>query len=145
MYLVDTNVISELRKGRKADPGVTSLLKTREDELFLPVQAIGEISFGIESLKRRGDVPQAKILQHWLDTVLEAFDGRILAFDQSCGLLWGRLRSANDQNLIDKQIAAIALVYDLTVVTRNIRHYDGTGVRLLNPFIADRVPDTSTN
>jgi predicted nucleic acid-binding protein len=72
-----------------------------------------------------------------MSAVLESFEGRILTFDQTCALVWGRLRSANDQNLIDKQIAAIALVYDLTLLTRNIRHYQGAGARVLNPFHAD--------
>ena len=138
MFLVDTNAISELRKGDKADPGVRAFLKSEEDSLFLPAQAVGELSFGVESLKRKGDLPQAERVQSWLDSVLDAFEGRVLSFDQSCSLIWGRLRSGNDQNLIDKQIAAMALIYDLTIVTRNTRHYDGTGVRVVNPFLADR-------
>jgi toxin FitB len=138
MFLVDTNAISELRKGNKADPGVRAFLKANEDSLFLPVQVIGELSFGVESLKRKGDLPQAERVQKWLDLVLDTFEGKILSFDQACALTWGRLRSANDQNLLDKQIAAMALIYDLTIVTRNTRHYDGTGVRVVNPFVADR-------
>jgi hypothetical protein len=138
MFLVDTNVISELRKGDKADAGVRAFLKANDDSLFLPVQAIGELSFGLESLKRKGDVPQAERLRKWLDSVMETFEGRVLNFDQSCALMWGKLRSGNDQNLIDKQIAAMALIYDLTLVTRNTRHYDGTGASVVNPFLADR-------
>jgi predicted nucleic acid-binding protein len=138
MFLVDTNAISELSKGKKADPGVRAFLKAQEDSLFLPAQAVGELSFGMESLKRKGDLLQARQVQHWLDSVLDAFEGRVLSFDHSCALIWGRLRSGNDQNLIDKQIAAMALIYDLTIVTRNTRHYDGTGVRVVNPFLADR-------
>jgi toxin FitB len=145
MYLVDTNVISELRKAQKADPGVRSFLRAEEESLYLPVQAIGELSFGVESLKRKGDLPQARRVQRWLDSVLETFEGKVLTFDQSCALIWGRLRSGNDQNLIDKQIAAMALVYDLTIVTRNTRHYDGCGVRVLNPFIADRSSEPKVN
>lgn len=144
MFLIDTNVISEMRKGTKADLGVRAFLKGREDDLFLPVQVIGELSFGVESLRRKGDSPQAAQVQRWLDEVLETFEGRILNFDQSCALSWGRLRSGNDQNLIDKQIAAIALVYDLTVVTRNTNHYAGTSVRIMNPFLADASPSQST-
>lgn len=143
MFLVDTNVISELRKGAGADTGVQTLLKAREEELFLPVQAIGELSFGVESLKRKGDLPQAERVRQWLDSVIETFEGRILNFDQSCALMWGKLRSVSDQNQIDKQIAAMALIYDLTLLTRNTRHYDGTGARIINPFLADRSSDTS--
>lgn len=137
MYLVDTNAISELRKGNKADAGVRTFLRAQENDLFLPVQAIGELSFGVESLKRRGDILQAKRVQLWLDSVLDAFQERVLNFDRDCALIWGRLRSSNDQNQIDKQIAAIAIVYDLTVVTRNTSHFAGTGVRLMNPFQSD--------
>ncbi len=60
-------------------------------------------------------------------------------------MTWGKLRSGNDQNLIDKQIAAIALIYDLTIVTRNTRHYDGSGVRVVNPFLADRSSGAHAN
>lgn len=140
MYLVDTNVISELRKGKKADPGVRAFLRVHEKDLFLPVQAVGELSFGVESLKRKGDILQAERVQVWLDSVLDAFQERVLIFDQACALLWGKLRSGNDQNQIDKQIAAIALVYDLTVVTRNTAHYAETSVRIMNPFLADAPP-----
>lgn len=145
MFLVDTNVISELRKGVKADPGVRAFLKANEDNLLLPVQALGELSFGVESLKRKGDLPRAERVQKWLNLVLDTFEGKILSFDESCALTWGRLRSANDQNLIDKQIAAIALIYDLTIVTRNTRHYDGCGVRVVNPFFADRASSRIPN
>jgi toxin FitB len=145
MYLVDTNAISELRRGPEADRGVRTFLKERENELFLPAQAIGELSFGIENLKRKGDLPQARLLQQWLDLVLEMFEGRVLSLDHSCALAWGRLRSGNDRNMIDKQIAAIALSYDLTIVTRNTRHYEGTGARVLNPFHADRSPRTASH
>lgn len=138
MFLVDTNAISELRKGDKADAGARKFLKDREETLFLPVQAIGELNFGVESLRRKGDLPQAERVRQWLDSVLEAFEERILSFDKSCALIWGKLRSGNDQNLIDKQIASIALIYDLTIVTRNTNHYDGTGARVVNPFLADR-------
>jgi toxin FitB len=145
MYLVDTNAISELRKGGKADPGVSAFLKAREDELFLPAQVIGELNFGIERLKRKGDLSQVKRLQQWLVSVLETFEGRVLSFDLACGLIWGRLRSGSDQNLIDKQIAAIALMYDLTIVTRNTGHYDGTGVRVVNPFFAGHSSGSPVN
>ena len=145
MFLVDTNAISELRKGKTADSGVRAFLKAEEESLFLPVQTIGELSFGVATLKRKRDLPQAARLQQWLDWVLDTFEGRILSFDQACAVMWGSLRSGNDQNLIDKQIAAIALIYDLTIVTRNTRYYDGTGARVVNPFHADRSAGTPAN
>jgi toxin FitB len=145
MYLLDTNVISELRKGRGGDPGVHRLLQLKEDQLFIPVQVLGELQFGIESLRRKGDLTESEQLQHWMATVLESFDGRILAFDQSCALLWGRLRGGNDQSLVDKQIAAIAIVYGLTIVSRNVRRYESTGAHVLNPYVADIKHGTSSH
>jgi toxin FitB len=137
MFLVDTNAISELRRGSKADPGVVRMLKSVEKDIFLPVQVIGELRQGIERLRHRGDFLQAQRLEAWFTTVLDAFALRILAFDVNCAQTWGRLMGRNDQNPVDKQIAAIALVYDLTVVTRDTGDFAGTGVRQLNPFVAD--------
>lgn len=145
MYLLDSNVISEMRKGPKGDPGVHQILRTNEDLLFIPVQVVGELQFGVESLRRKGDLIQSGLVEKWLNAVRDNFEGRILPFDESCALLWGKLRSANNQNLVDKQIAAIALMYNLTVLTRNVRHFADTGVRLVNPFFADRIPGTSAN
>ena len=138
MYLVDTNVISERRKGARADRGVAEFIDAVEHELFLPVQVVGELVRGVEGLRTRGDLPQAKVLGAWLDMILEEFSARILPFDLASAHTWGKLMRISDQNQIDKQIAAIALVYDLTIVTRNTRHFEGTGARTLNPFAADR-------
>jgi predicted nucleic acid-binding protein len=137
MFLVDTNVLSEKRKGSKADPGVAAFIESREHELFLPVQVVGELRSGIEGLRRRGDLPQALRLEKWFELILKEYALRVLAFDVECAEIWGTLMGVNDQHTVDRQIAAIALVYDLTVVTRNISHFEGTGVRLLNPFLAD--------
>jgi hypothetical protein len=140
MFLVDTNAISELRKGPKADPGVAPFLKSAEQQIFLPVQVIGELRQGVENLKHRGDLQQAERLQTWFDKVVDVFALRILAFDLECATVWGALMGPSDQNPIDKQIAAITLVYDLVVVTRNTDHFASTGTRLLNPFLADAPP-----
>jgi predicted nucleic acid-binding protein len=145
MFLVDTNVLSEVRKGPKADPGVVDFLQRPEHELFLPVQVTGELRYGIEKLRYRGDLPQALKLETWLQAILEDYSLRILVFDLPCAKMWGNLMGVNDQQPVDKQIAAIALVYDLTVVTRNIGHFAGTGVRLVNPFFADVTPSPPTN
>jgi predicted nucleic acid-binding protein len=137
MFLVDTNVLSEKRKGPKADPGVVDFIERTEHELFLPVQVVGELRSGIEGLRCRGDLPQAMRLEKWFELILEEYALRVLAFDVECAKIWGALMGVNDQHTVDRQIAAIALVYDLTVVTRNTGHFAGTGVRLLNPFLAD--------
>jgi predicted nucleic acid-binding protein len=145
MFLVDTNVISERRKGPRSDPGVVSFLDRTDSELFLPIQVIGELRRGVEILRLRGDLPQAVRLETWLHSILEEYQRRILMFDMQCALTWGVLTAVNDQHAVDKQIAAIALVYDLTVVTRNTTDFAGTGVRLINPFVSDVASDLSSN
>jgi predicted nucleic acid-binding protein len=135
VYLVDTNVVSEARKGKKADVGVQKFWRTvDESELYLSVQTIGEIRRGVENIKRRGDLPQAGKLERWLDLIVEQYSDRILGFDEECAQVWGRLMSPHNQNPIEKQIAAIALIHGLTVVTRNVNDFRGTGVELQNPF-----------
>lgn len=135
MYLVDTNVISEARKGKKANLGVQKFFQMIEaEELYLSVQTIGEIRRGLENIRHRGDLPQAKKLEKWLDLVVTNYNDRILSFDEECAQVWGRLMSPHHEHPIDKQIAAIALIHDLTVVTRNVNDFRGTGVSLNNPF-----------
>ena len=135
MFLVDTNVISEARKGVKADPGVRTFWKTADPaDLYISVQTIGEIRRGLENIRQRGDSVQARKLEDWLNKVVECYSDRILDFDLDCAQVWGKLMSPNPQHAIDKQIAAIALIHDLTVVTRNIDDFRGLGVRLMNPF-----------
>lgn len=136
MYLLDTNVISELRKGLRANPGVSAFFAAlRAEDLYLSVQTIGEIRRGIENVRGRGDHAQARHLEDWLNLVVADHSVRILEFDQECAQVWGKLMSPNPQHPIDKQIAAIGLIYDLTVVTRNTDDFEHTGVRLLNPFV----------
>ena len=139
MFLVDTNVISEARKGRRADPGVMAFWTeaARNDApLFLSAITIGELRRGVDLIRHRGDHQQAAVLEAWLVQVLQEYGDRVLALDGDAAQLWGRLRVPNPHNAIDKQIAAIALLHDLTVVTRNSEDFAGTGVRLLNPFLA---------
>ncbi len=140
MFLIDTNVLSERRKGRKADAGVVEFFRLAKNEAFVPVQVAGEIGGGIERLRQRGDHPQAQILEKWYRSVLAEFSEHFLAFDLECAELWGTLIGANEQHSIDKQIAAMALLHDLTIVTRNTAHFAGTGARIMNPFLADAPP-----
>ncbi len=135
MYLVDTNVISEARKGSKANPGVQKFFQAAAaEDLYLSVQTIGEIRRGLENIRHRGDLPQTKKLEKWLDLVVSDYADKILSFDDECAQVWGRLMSPHPEHPIDKQIAAIALIHDLAVVTRNVDDFRGTGVEVVNPF-----------
>lgn len=136
MYLVDTNVISESRKGKKANQGVQAFWASVDpDSLYFSVQTIGELRCGIERLANRGDEMQARNLERWLNLVISEYGDRILAFDDDCAQVWGKLMAMQYQNAIDKQIAAIGLIHGLTVVTRNVKDFESTGVQTLNPFL----------
>ena len=104
------------------------------EDIHLSVQTIGELRRGVENIRGRGDIQQADRLEAWLDVLVSDHALRILDFDLECAQLWGKLMSPNPQHPIDKQIAAIGLIYDLTVVTRNTADFQSSGVRLLNPF-----------
>ena len=139
MYLIDTNVISEARKKRKAHPGVIDFFEhaSRHDEaIFLSAVTIGELRRGVELIRHRGDAPQARLLEAWLEDVVAEHGDNILAFDADAAQVWGRLRVPHPEHEIDKQVAAIALIHDLTVVTRNTADFAGTGVKLKNPFVS---------
>jgi predicted nucleic acid-binding protein len=137
MYLLDTNVISENRKGQRANPGVQTFFQqvTRNhDKLFLSVVTIGELRRGIELIRYRNDHVQAHQLEQWLAQILSDYQDHIIGLDADAAQLWGRLRVPHHEHELDKLIAASALLYDLAVVTRNVDDFAGTGVKLLNPF-----------
>jgi predicted nucleic acid-binding protein len=137
MYLIDTNVVSEARKRERADPGVLRFFARVEAEgtpVYLSVVTIGELRRGVELIRHRGDASQARQLEAWLQTVLTEYADGILPLDEDIAQLWGRLRAPHPEHALDKQIAATALIHDLTVVTRNQRDFAATGVRVLNPF-----------
>ena len=137
MYLIDTNVISESRKRSKADSGVRAFFKQVAEEdarVFISVVTVGELRRGVELIRHRGDRRQATQLEKWLDQLLQGYEDRVLDITADIAQLWGRLRVPHPENALDNQIAATALIYDLTVVTRNHKDFSKTGVRLLNPF-----------
>ena len=139
MYLIDTNIISEARKKVKANPGVRAFFSevaAQGEALYLSVVSLGELRRGVELIRYRGDGRQADMLAAWLTDVLDQYRNNILAFDMDAAQVWGRLRVPHGGHEINKQIAAIALVNGLTVVTRNTADFADTGVNLLNPFLA---------
>ena len=137
MFLIDTNVVSESRKRSNANKGVRDFFRkaVREDTpLFLSVVTVGELRLGVELIRHRGDHHQASQLEKWLVQLLVDYEGQILDLTPDIAQLWGWLRVPHPENALDKQIAATALIYDLTVVARNHKDFSKTGVRFLNPF-----------
>jgi len=137
MYLVDTNVISEARKRERANKGVREFFHQSADaetDLYLSIVTVAELQRGVELIRHRGDTQQATLLEGWFTTILGEYARNVLAVDEEIGQLWGRLRVPHPEHALDKLIAATALIHDLTVVTRKVDDFAGTGVRLLNPF-----------
>lgn len=138
MYLLDTNVLSEKRKGKKADKGVQDFFAgviSEKIPTYLSVITVGELQRGVEIIRYRNDLQQANSLETWLKKVLVEYEDNILDFGKEAAQIWGYLRVPHHENLLDKQVAATALVHDLTVVTRNLADFSSTGVRLINPFM----------
>ena len=133
MYLLDTVVISEMRK-RQRDPAVVEWLSSQRDaDIFLSVVTIGEIERGITQQKIKN--PHfADELAKWLDRVLILYADRVLPVDIETAKLWGRLSAEQGNHGPDLLIAATAMVHGLAVVTRNERHFIPVGVNVLNPF-----------
>lgn len=137
MYLIDTNVISEQRKKNKANSGVKQFfeqLATEDERAYISVITMGELRRGVELIRYRGDKTQAELLDTWLQFMLNEYTDNILGFTAEESQVWGRLRVLHHENALDKQIAATALIYGLTLVTHNVIDFSGTGVKLLNPF-----------
>lgn len=137
MYLIDTNVISELRKKQKTNPGVEQFFRQAAEQeagIFISVITVGELRRGVELIRYRGDKAQARALEAWLEGMIAEYAECILDFTETESQVWGRLRAPHHENAIDKQIAATALTYGLTLVTRNVNDFSGTEIPLIDPF-----------
>lgn len=137
MFLLDTNVISELRRPDKADRNVVAWSNAvPAANFFMSVISILEIELGARLIDRR-DALQGTVLRAWInDQVLARFEGRILAIDTAVAQRCAQLHVSNPRAERDALIAATALVHGLTVVTRNVGDFEPTGVPLLNPWDA---------
>ena len=135
-YLIDTNIISEVRKGDRCDPHVSAWYASIADEqLFLSTLVLGEIRKGVELVRPR-DADKAAALEQWLQQIEAAFDGRVLGIDNAVSDQWGRMSAIRSIPVIDGLLAATAATNGLTLVTRNDRDIAGLGAMVLNPFLA---------
>jgi len=136
MFLLDTNVISELRKVEfgKADPHVARwAARVDADELFLSVITVMELETGVLQIERK-DRQAGQILRGWLDVVLREFKNRILPFKLEDAIYCARLHVPNRRAKMDAFICATAKIHEMTVVSRNTKDFERTGVKLLNPW-----------
>ena len=137
-YLLDTNVVSELRKRERADPGVRSWFDEHADgTLWLSVLVVGELRRGCELLRRRDEQAGDAVLI-WLDGVTTSFSDRILPVTTEVAERWALLNVPDPLPVIDGLLAATAIEHDLVLVTRNIADVERTGVATENPFAGDR-------
>ena len=140
IYLVDTNVLSEIRKGPKCHPNVAAWFSDVADvDLCLSVLVVGEIRSGIEAIRHR-DAAKAAALERWLARLLRDHGERILPVDRAVAEEWGRLTATRSASVVDTLQAATARVHGLTLATRNVRDVEWTGVSWVNPFVFGASP-----
>lgn len=135
-FLLDTNVVSEVRKPKPHGDVVAWLNQLRDEQLFLSAVTIGELQAGIERTRAQ-DTKKAEEIEGWVDQLADSI--QVLPMDAVCFREWGRLMNRKPEHLIeDAMIAATARVHGLTVATRNERDFAAFGVTLLNPFSANK-------
>lgn len=133
-YLIDTNILSELRKGKKCDPNVLKWAKdTTNDRHYISVLSLGEIRKGIERLRRKS-LDQCLVFENWLITLRTEYETNILTVTDRIGDQWGHMMAKQTKPAIDGLLAATALTHKLTMVTRNVNDFKDTGIEVINPF-----------
>jgi predicted nucleic acid-binding protein len=135
-FLLDTNVVSELRKPKPHGAVLAWLKELQDSQVYLSAVTIGELQAGVE--RTRGQDPaKAAHIESWIDLLEESY--QVLAMDSSCFREWARLMTGKPDDLLeDVMIAATARIHELTVATRNERDFASLGVRIFNPFKATR-------
>ena len=137
-WLLDANIVSELRKGSRCDANVAAwYAQVESGELFMSVLTLGEIRKGVERM-RRHDPAQARMLERWLADLRTIYADRLIAVDRDVADEWGRMAAIRTLPIIDGLLAATARTHDLTLVTRNVDDVAGLGAKLLNPFAPSR-------
>lgn len=133
-YLLDTNIVSELRKGARCNPSVLDWFSALGDEdLYLSVLVVGEIERGIERIRKR-DPKYATRLRRWLSSLVTQFNDRILPVTLPIARTWGKLGAANPIPTVDGLLAATAHVHGLVLVTRNVTDIESLDIEWVNPF-----------
>ena len=133
-YLIDTNIISEVRKGERCNSHVAAWFASIDDhDIYLSVLVLGEIRKGVERA-RRTDATQARALEKWLSTVKASYGERILPIDQIVAEEWGSMSAKRPVPTVDTLLAATAKVHRMTLATRNIADVTGLGADVMNPF-----------
>ena len=133
-FLIDTNIISEVRKGKHCDPSVAAWWnKVAESDLWLSSLVLGEIRKGVELVRRR-DPKRAEALESWLADLMSGFSDRVLPVDTAVAGEWGRMNATRPLPVVDALLAATAKVHGLTLVTRNTTDVAGVDGDLLTPF-----------
>jgi predicted nucleic acid-binding protein len=133
-YLIDTNIISEVRKGERCDRNVAAWFASMDDaDIYLSVLVVGEIRKGVERA-RASNPAQARALEKWLTTVIASFGERILAIDQAVADEWGRMAAKRPVSTVDALLAATAKVHRMRLATRNVADVADLGADYVNPF-----------
>jgi predicted nucleic acid-binding protein len=133
-YLIDTNIICEVRKGARCNLHVAAWFASIDDaDIYLSVLTVGEIRRGIERMRTR-DPEQSRALDRWLAEVAKSYSGRIIPIDQATAEVWGQMSAIRPVPAIDALMAATAKVHHMTLATRNVTHVADLGASVLNPF-----------